>query len=195
MQKLLLQNLTEQIHSYAKSNLTEARYLHSVRVAEYAAHLAALHQEENVPPELAYFAGLAHDICKECTDEQLLQAVKDDGLGLDDIEKKRLNLLHGRAAAAVLKNEFGVTDTSVLNAIAFHTLGYDGIDALGKIVYAADKIEPARSGTESLRAFAESSSLDELLIKIIEKRNNDILQKGDAVHSLTKKMYERLIHK
>lgn len=59
------------------------------------------------------------------------------------ILKDPLKSLHGRAAAVVLQ-KFGINDKSVLKAAAFHTFGYEGIDALGKIVYIADKIEPGR---------------------------------------------------
>jgi len=61
---------TQEIDSFAKSVLTESRYAHSVRVAEYARHLAKEYKEEGVSPALAYFTGLAHDICKKCSDEE-----------------------------------------------------------------------------------------------------------------------------
>jgi len=197
MQKTSLNILTEKIDSYAKKVLKESRYKHSVRVAKYAAHLAELNNRKNqnaeaVSPQLAYFTGLAHDICKDESDGILLKTVEKDGLGIDDIEKERPNLLHGRAAAIILKNEFGITDNSVLNAVAFHTFGYEGIDDLGKIIYIADKIEPERPGTEEFRLVAETASLDSLMLTVLDWRNEYVLKKGGKIHPFTKKMYDQI---
>lgn len=183
---------TQEIDSFAKSVLTESRYAHSVRVAEYARHLANEYKEEGVSPALAYFTGLAHDICKKYSDEELVKLVEADGLGIDEVEKTRLNLLHGRAAAAVLRKKFGINDESVLKAVAFHTFGYEGIDALGKIIYIADKIEPGRPNTENFRKMIKSVSLNELMLAVLDWNLDYIEKKGASIHPETKKMYEQI---
>lgn len=182
----------KEIDSYAKTVLTESRYSHSIRVADYACFLAKEYDNSGVLPELAYFTGLSHDICKKCSDEELLNLVDGDGLGIDEVEKKRLNLLHGRAAAAVLQNKFGVNDSSVLKAVAFHTFGYEGIDALGKIIYIADKIEPGRPHTESFREMVKSVSLNELMLNVLDWNLEYIEKKGSKIHPETKKMYDQI---
>ena len=183
---------TQEIDSFAKSVLTESRYAHSVRVAEYARHLAKEYKKEGVSPALAFFTGLAHDLCKKCSDEELVKLVEADGLGIDNVEKTRLNLLHGRAAAIVLQKKFGINDESVLKAAAFHTFGYEGIDALGKIIYIADKIEPSRPDTENFRNMVKSSSLNELRIAVLDWNLAYLKKKGASVHTETKKMYEQI---
>ena len=183
---------TQEIDSFAKSVLTESRYAHSVRVAEYARHLAKEYKKEGVSPALAFFTGLAHDLCKKCSDEELVKLVEADGLGIDNVEKTRLNLLHGRAAAIVLQKKFGINDESVLKAAAFHTFGYEGIDALGKIIYIADKIEPGRPDTENFRDMVKSSSLNELMLAVLDWNLAYIKKKGASVHPETKKMYEQI---
>ncbi|AIN94461.1 nicotinate-nucleotide adenylyltransferase [Treponema putidum] len=183
---------TKEIDSFAKSVLTESRYAHSVRVAEYARYLAQEYAKEGVSPSLAYFTGLAHDICKKCSDEELVKLVEADGLGIDNIENSRLNLLHGRAAAVVLQNKFGINDESVLKAAAFHTFGYEGIDALGKIIYIADKIEPGRPNTQNFRDMVKSSSLNELMLAVLDWNLAYIEKKGASTHPETKKMYEQI---
>ncbi len=184
--------LTEQVKAFAKENLKESRYLHSLRVADYAKHLAELYPNENVAPETAYFAGLSHDICKNYSDEDLVKTVEKDGMGVDEVEKTRLNLLHGRAAAIVLKENFSVENEAVLKAVGFHTFGYEEIDALGKIVYIADKIEPERPNTQDFRDFAFKASLNELMLKVLEWNMNYIKQKGAKSHPLTDKMHKKL---
>ncbi len=184
--------LIEQIDIFAKENLKESRYQHSHRVANYAKFLAEHHSAEGVNPDKAFFAGLAHDMCKNFSDEELVATVEKDGMGIDDIEKTRLNLLHGRAAAVLLKEKFAVKDKSILNAIAFHTFGYEGIDALGKMVYIADKIEPARPNTEEFRDFALKATLTELMLKVLLWNMNYIKSKAGRIHPLTDKMYKQL---
>ena len=183
---------TQEIDRFAKSVLTESRYAHSVRVAEYARHLAKEYKKEGVSPALAYFTGLAHDICKKCSDEELVKLVEADGLGIDNVETTRLNLLHGRAAAIVLQKKFGINDESVLKAAAFHTFGYEGIDALGKIIYIADKIEPGRPDTENFRNMVKSSSLNDLMLAVLDWNLAYIKKKGASIHPETKKMYEQI---
>ena len=183
---------TREIDRFAKSVLTESRYAHSVRVAEYARHLAKEYKKEGVSSALAYFTGLAHDICKKCSDEELVKLVEADGLGIDNVEKNRLNLLHGRASAIVLQKKFGINDESVLKAVAFHTFGYEGIDALGKIIYIADKIEPGRPDTENFRNMVKSSSLNELMLAVLDWNLAYIKKKGASIHPETKKMHEQI---
>lgn len=193
MNEIALTDLIEKIDVYAKQVLKTSRYAHSVRVAEYAARLAEIYCNENISVKSAYAAGLAHDICKNLSDDEILKIVKDDGFGIDAIEKEKPNLLHGRAAAVILKDKFGVNDKSFLDAIAFHTFGCENIDSLGKIIYIADKIEPGRPDTEDFRNFAETESLNNLMLKIIKWRNAYVLQNGGTVHILTRKMYEHLV--
>ncbi len=184
--------LIKQVDNFAKKNLKESRYKHSLRVAEYAKYLSEHYSSENVKPEKAFFSGLSHDICKNCSDEELINIVKTDNLGIDKIEKSRLNLLHGRAAAVVLKTKFAVEDKSILNAVAFHTFGYEGIDSLGKMLYIADKIEPGRANTEIFRQFALKASLNELMLKILDWNIAFIKQKQASVHPKTEKMYKQI---
>ncbi len=92
----------------------------------------------------------------------------------------------------ILEKDFGVKNKSILNAIAFHTFGYEEIDSLGKIVYIADKIEPARPNTESFRDFALNASLNELMLKVLEWNMDFIKNNRGPIHPLTEKMYKKL---
>ena len=53
-------------------------------------------------------------------------------------------LLHGPAAAAQAELE-GETDRGVLDAVRYHSIGFARWDMTGKILYAADFLEPGRS--------------------------------------------------
>jgi len=52
-------------------------------------------------------------------------------------------LWHGPAAAAAAAAE-GERDQGVLDAVRYHSIGYDGWDDAGRILYLADYLEPGR---------------------------------------------------
>ena len=74
-------------------------------------------------------------------------------------EKK---LLHSPAGAVFARDGFGEKDREILDAICYHTTGRGNMSALEKIVYLADKIEPARTymDLEPIRKAAQTD-LDE----------------------------------
>lgn len=82
-------------------------------------------------------AGILHDALRDADPESLRRLVSPE---LQDLPPK---MLHGPAVAARLREE-GVADDPLLLAIAWHTLGHPGFDALGKALYLADYTEPGR---------------------------------------------------
>lgn len=63
-----MEKLIEKVKEYARSQLSEKRFLHSMRVASMAEHLAETYTCAQISPRLAYLAGIAHDITKEKPD-------------------------------------------------------------------------------------------------------------------------------
>jgi 2-amino-4-hydroxy-6-hydroxymethyldihydropteridine diphosphokinase len=64
-------------------------------------------------------------------------------------------LAHGPLAADRAASE-GEADRGVLDAVRYHTVGYAGWDAVGRMLYLADFLEPGRSfGAEERRALAD----------------------------------------
>ncbi len=51
---------------------------------------------------------------------------------------------HQYAGAELAKNDLGITDVDVLNAIRYHTSARAGMSTLEKLIYVADMIEPGR---------------------------------------------------
>ncbi|MCP6368247.1 bis(5'-nucleosyl)-tetraphosphatase (symmetrical) YqeK, partial [Klebsiella pneumoniae] len=66
-------------------------------------------------------------------------------------------LWHAPVGAFLVRNEVGITDKEVLDAIAYHTSGRPGMTLLEKIVYVADYIEPGRRfpGVDEVRELAK----------------------------------------
>lgn len=182
--------LTEKVRRYVKKSVSEKRYSHSVRTAEMCRKLCALY---GLDEKTGYFAGISHDMCKNFKPEQLLSLAQEDGADVSELERKKPSLLHGRAAAVLLKNGFGVTDSSVLEAVANHTFGKTGMCSLAKVLYAADKIEPGREHvTEDYLARLLALSLDGLVKAVLEENIDYLRKKGSAVAQESEKLLESL---
>ncbi len=148
--------LLEDAESYARGRLSDKRYAHTLRVAETAERLAKLH---GLDPERARLAGLLHDTAREIGKEELLRVAQEDGLAVGDFERERPILLHGPVAAELAREDLGVEDGEILDAVRAHTIGEPGMGPLALALFVADKIEPGReqSGVEDLRELAPVS--------------------------------------
>ncbi len=150
--------LQSDILTWLQTHVPESRIRHILRVEEMSADLARHH---NVDPDKASQAGLMHDLAKFFKPDRLLAMAQQEGLVLDPIDRIVPHLLHADVSAIVARDEFGITDDGILNAIANHTLGKPGMDPLSCIVFLADSLEPGRGKTEELETL-RVLSLDNL---------------------------------
>jgi len=148
--------LLEAADDYARERLSDKRYAHTMRVAETIERLAKLH---GLDPERARLAGLLHDTAREVGKEELLRAAEEDGLPVGVFERERPILLHGPVAAKLAREDLGVEDVVILDAVRAHTTGEPGMGPLALALFVADKIEPGREqpGVEDLRELASVS--------------------------------------
>ncbi|WP_318615110.1 bis(5'-nucleosyl)-tetraphosphatase (symmetrical) YqeK [Sporosarcina sp. YIM B06819] len=135
--------------------LSKERYEHVLRVAETAKSLAKKHQ---ISIDQAEQAALFHDIAK-CMDKADLQLALERGHENTQLFSYHHELWHAPVGAMIARDEFGMEDEDVLNAIRYHTTGRSNMSMLEKLIYVADMIEPGRSfpGVERLRQLAEES--------------------------------------
>lgn len=169
----------EKVEKYIKAALKQSRYEHCVRVAQMTATLCRLYNENE---ERGYLAGLAHDMCREMSDESLKKITAFDGLGYSELEEKKPSILHGRAAACVLKKDFGITDELIIQAVQNHTSGKANLGVLGQLLFVADKIEPERpQSTSEYRKRLFSLSRKELVISVIEENIEYLKNKGKVI--------------
>ena len=135
-----------------------SRFLHSRNTALLSWDLC---RRFGLDPQKGYLAGIAHDMCKTLSDEELIQLARSDGGSISKLEKNKPGLLHARAAAVRALKKYGVTDRTVLEAIQHHTTGARDMGPLAKVVYIADKIEVTRVGIDpALRELTGSIDLD-----------------------------------
>jgi nicotinate-nucleotide adenylyltransferase len=135
------QALLVRVEYAVRESLSSPRFLHSRNTALLSRDLC---RRFGLDPRAGYLAGIAHDLAKPLDGEELLGMARRDGRDISELERRKPMLLHGRAAAVLLGERFGVHNEEVLEAVAFHTEGKIGMGPLAKIVYIADKAEVSR---------------------------------------------------
>lgn len=135
-------NLTlDYAREWIKPRVSAKRFAHIEGTAEVAKELCDYIKADKY---LAQLACLLHDASKEVKEAELVKQAKAYGLKLHPIEEKHGHILHGPVAAEVLKEELGLTNKEVLDAIREHTLGAAPMSNLSKVVYLADCLEEGR---------------------------------------------------
>lgn len=182
--------LTEKIRKYVKKAVNESRYEHSLRTAETCRKFC---KKYGLDEKTGYLAGLSHDMCKKLDPEQMIKTAEKDGNSISALEMENPALLHGRAAAVKLKEEFGVEDPDVLEAVANHTFGRKKMCALAKILYISDKIEPGREHVnDAYMKSIKKLSLDELFCKVVSDSKEYLLKKGKKIAPETEELLKYL---
>ncbi|MDR1256591.1 MAG: nicotinate (nicotinamide) nucleotide adenylyltransferase [Spirochaetaceae bacterium] len=181
----------------ARGMMNPYRFIHSRNVALHSADLAG---RFGIDSGKAYFAGITHDICKELPDGMMAEYALKDGGEVTALEQSKPALLHGRAAAILIQEKFGITDGGIIEAVRFHTTGRRNMGALAKIVYIADKIEAARITVDPrLRRLAFGGeggllTLDALFAIVFDATVAWLLERGLAVSEETLKMRREMSH-
>lgn len=171
------------------AELSPARAAHSRGVAALAAFLCA---RAGLDPDRGRAAGLAHDLCKELPPERQAALAAASGHALESgfLSEK---ILHGPAAAELLREDYGVDDAELLASVAWHTLGRPGMGLLETFVYCADKIEPGRRDVNpAFRARALSLPPAEMLAAVVEDTMAYLRSRGRAVAPETLNLYNTL---
>jgi nicotinate-nucleotide adenylyltransferase len=185
------------IETEARETLSTARFLHSRNTALLAHDLCS---RFGIDPTAGYLAGIAHDLCKQLDVKQMLKIVKSDGMPISALEKEKPNLLHGRAAAVLLRERFCIHNKDMLEAVAVHTSGSENMGVLAKIIYIADKAEVSRNIDPALRkmCYEDNSNpgeLDNILFAVLRKTVSKLqsrkLDMSEETLKLLKRMEER----
>lgn len=183
------------VDEYTRRSLSLKRYLHSLRVAETAAGLSRRFAGYyGISVEEARIAGVAHDMAREWETEQLIVAAGRDEYPPTDEELETPKLLHGKAAAVMLREEFGETRESVISAVRWHTYGHPDMGALGMIIYIADYIEPGREHVdeEYFRRVMSRESLEEMVLLVLSDEFDHLRRKGRRIVESSRMLYDAL---
>ncbi len=166
-----------------KSILRPDRYEHSKGVEMTAVELAKNLGED---VEKARIAGLLHDLAKNMDQGRAEKIIS--VLDVDEGIMENPGLWHGPVGAALLKEEYGVDNEEIYNAVFYHTVGRKNMSLLEKIIYVADLIEPGRDvyldWSAPCREMAKKN-IDEALVMITEKSINSLFKRKMTIHPST----------
>ncbi len=155
---------------------------HIYRVVDIARELAVCH---GIDQEQAALAALAHDVARAMTDGELLRRAAGMGLPIGVVDRRVPILLHGPVGAEILQQEAGLTDISIYKAVYWHTTANPTLDELGKVVFIADKLDPAKIDSypylPQIRQMA-FQDLDRAILHFLTRQAMDRLNRGELVH-------------
>lgn len=149
--------MRERVLAWLADNVPASRIQHILGVEEMSAQLA---KHYGLDVEKAACAGLMHDLAKYFKPNILLQMARVEGIELDPVFESHPHLLHADVSAIVARDEFGMQDEAVLEAIRNHTLGCPGMSSLACVVFIADTLEPGRGNTPELESLRQVSQED-----------------------------------
>lgn len=158
IEALILKNIEHRV----QERLSPKRWTHTKGVVEAAKVLAQLYDADE---KQASLAALLHDCAKEMPLTVMQSLASRSGYDVDEEMMQNGALLHGLAGMVSAKEDFGITDPDVLEAIRVHTTGKVSMGLLDKIIFLADYIEKNRDfpGVEALRQMAVRN-LDEAVL-------------------------------
>ncbi len=162
-----------------KRRAGEKIFQHSLGVKNTAVHLARLY---GLDPEKAALTGMLHDYGKLFDDDTLTRLARQYNLD-DPILYQEPVLLHAPIGAILLREEMGLTDEDILEAIRVHTTGLPGMSLLARVIYIADYIEPGRTcpGVQAIRRLAYSN-LEGALLAAVDFTIQYVMDRKKLLH-------------
>ncbi len=162
-----------------KKRAGESLFQHCLGVKNTAFQLARVH---GLDPARAALTGMLHDYGKLYSQEELARAARLYGLD-DPLIYQEPVLLHAPVGAYLLREELGVEDPEILEAVRNHTTGFPGMSLLSQVIYLADYIEPGRScpGVQAIRRIA-SSDLQGALLAAVDFTVCHVLKRKKLLH-------------
>ena len=165
------------------------RFEHVMRVAELAREIA---WANSIDPQLAYWAGVLHDVARDLPDSELLRLAPPECA----IDAAHPLALHGRAGRTLLEH-WGFSgrtqaERTILEAVEDHTTGPIPGNGVSACVYIADVSEPGRGVNADIRELA-LHDLPAALRQAIVSKVTYLQGRGIEVHPRTLGTYLSLI--
>ena len=182
----------KELKEIVKSKMSLKRFTHTLSVVEMSEKLAKIY---NADIEKCKVAALLHDICKEMNMEYIKNICKNNFMNeLSEEDLENNEILHGFAGAYYVKNELGINDKEILNAIKYHTVGAKDMTLLEKIVYIADAIEYGRNYPSVVEIREETfKNLDKGILMEIEHKEEYLESIGKKSHPNTDELKKEIL--
>lgn len=166
-----------------KDKVTPRLYDHILSVAKISKYLARYYGYNQ---EAAEIAGLLHDYTKQ----ELLDYSKIKPEDRSDYLEKNPSIWHGYSASYTAKEEFGINDKNILDAIKYHSTSKKGLNPIGKIVFIADSIAENRSFPQLEYLRLTEKNLEDHYKKVLFHKVNYLNQNGIEIGPNTKSAIE-----
>jgi len=195
------------VRQYIRERLSLGRYLHSLRTAKMIGDIIVrLSSTADGRPEaredlygieiseIGELAGLAHDMARELPPEGIRNIAEADLFPLLPEEVHNPILLHGRAAAVLMKTEWGVVDEPLLQAVRWHTTGDVGMGRLGMLLFLADYIEPGREHIDEdfRKRVLDKGKLTDMMMLVLEDQGEHNKKLGRKISKRTERLITAL---
>lgn len=169
----------ESVILFLKDHLKESRFEHSLRVMEYSIKLAKIHGVDEYKAEIA---GLLHDCGKWISKEDMIRRLEKSKIRLEDELAVDFNLVHALLGEVIAREEFGIYDNDVLDAIKFHITGRSNMSDLEKVVFLADKLEPMRDypRVDEFREYAKTN-MDKAILEVMNDTIKLLIDKREYI--------------
>lgn len=170
-----------------RRDLYPDRYEHTLRTSDCAIDLNAVCRLA-LDPDRVFTAAILHDCAKSAVrNDDFGGKIPEDSIGTP--------IEHQFGGAVVAREEYGVQDEEILNAVRYHSTGRIGMSALEKLIYLSDLLESGRDfdGVDELRALTRADF--ETGFRACLQRQFDHLQsKGKPIYPLGIAAYEHYCH-
>ena len=193
-EKGLYREKYEEIIKKLKATLKESRFNHTLGVADTALSLAKFYGADE---EKAYLAGLLHDSAKNFSDDELFALCDKYKIHLTENDRKAPAIIHSYVGAFIAKEEYGIKDEEILDAIYNHSTGKENMSLLSKIIFVADMTEPGRKdfpGLSEIRRLMYED-LDKALVASMDANISYTKMKGSFLHPDTLKARDFILAK
>ena len=184
-----------------EKTLEPNRYELTLSVAYSAANLAMVY---DIDIDKALTAGMLHDCAKCLSHHKQIAVCEKNHLILSEIEREESSpLIHAKAGSILAREEYGIEDEDILNAICYHTTGRPGMSSLEKVIYIADYIEPGRKHAKRTVGASDTylynlscarklayDDLDKALCRILNDTLAYLKEKGGKADDMTRETYE-----
>lgn len=185
----------KEVINWLKEHLDEERFEHSLGVAETAIELS---KRFNLNIDKAYTAGLLHD-CAKCFSKNESLEIMNNFLQVEDCELINPKTFHAPVGAYIAKKEFGITDSEILSAIRWHTIGKLDMSDFEKVIFIADKIEPRTRPIEYINKIKprldEENGLDKALLECYKGTIKSLADRELKICITTIEIYNELLNK
>ena len=179
----------ENIKQTVKKLVNEERYNHCLLTGDAAKELA---KKYNYDEKIAYIVGIAHDIAKDFSKEEIKKWADKYQLPKELLKDNYKQLIHADIGAIVCQEWFNF-NAEMCRAIKYHTVPDEEMNLLDKIIFIADKI--GRTDIpEDLKDLKEVAlnNLDEAIILFLEKQQIMLKKHNRDLFPRTIKLLESL---